>query len=144
MAELKTKPTKNSPANYIDSVQDSQKRADSLKLLNLITEWTNLQPEMWGASIISSGKVHYKYASGREGDWMAVGFAPRKLNLTVYIMSGFEGFEDLLEKLGPHRLGKSCLYIKDLESIDLEILKKIVQKSVKSITEGGLMNDYVC
>ncbi len=144
MAELKTKPTKNSPANYIDSVQDSQKRADSLKLLNLITEWTNLQPEMWGASIIGYGKVHYKYASGREGDWMAVGFAPRKLNLTVYIMSGFEGFEDLLEKLGPHRLGKSCLYIKDLESIDLEILKKIVQKSVKSITEGGLMNDYVC
>ncbi len=144
MVELKTKPTKNSPANYIDSVQDSQKRADSLKLLNLITEWTNLQPEMWGASIIGYGKVHYKYASGREGDWMAVGFAPRKLNLTVYIMSGFEGFEDLLEKLGPHRLGKSCLYIKDLESIDLEILKKIVQKSVKSITEGGLMNDYVC
>lgn len=144
MAELKTKPTKNSPANYIDSVQDSQKRADSLKLLNLITEWTNLQPEMWGASIIGYGKVHYKHASGREGDWMAVGFAPRKLNLTVYIMSGFEGFEDLLEKLGPHRLGKSCLYIKDLESIDLEILKKIVQKSVKSITEGGLMNDYVC
>jgi hypothetical protein len=144
VAELKTKPTKNSPANYIDSVQDSQKRADSLKLLNLITEWTNLQPEMWGASIIGYGKVHYKYASGREGDWMAVGFAPRKLNLTVYIMSGFEGFEDLLEKLGPHRLGKSCLYIKDLESIDLEILKKIVQKSVKSITEGGLMNDYVC
>lgn len=144
MAELKTKPTKNSPANYIDSVQDSQKRADSLKLLNLITEWTNLQPEMWGASIIGYGKVHYKYASGREGDWMAVGFAPRKLNLTVYIMSGFEGFEDLLEKLGPHRLGKSCLYIKDLESIDLEILKKIVQKSVKSITEGELMNDYVC
>jgi hypothetical protein len=144
VAELKTKPTKNSPANYIDSVQDSQKRADSLKLLNLITEWTNLQPEMWGASIIGYGKVHYKYASGREGDWMAVGFAPRKLNLTVYIMSGFEGFEDLLEKLGPHRLGKSCLYIKDLESIDLEILKKIVQKSVKSITEGELMNDYVC
>lgn len=144
MAELKTKPTSQKPIDYINSVQDPQKKADSLKLLNLITEWTNLQPEMWGASIVGYGSIHYKYESGREGDWMAVGFSPRKLNLTVYIMSGFEGFEDLLEKLGPHKLGKSCLYLKGLENIDLGILKKIIQKSVKSITEGGLMNDYVC
>ena len=91
---------------------------------------TGEEPEMWGDSIVGFGSYHYKYASGREGDWFLVGFSPRKQNLTLYIMSGFDEYDQLLVKLGKHSTGKSCLYIKQIEDVDLDVLKKLVQKSV--------------
>ena len=88
---------------------------------------------MWGNSIIGFGKYHYRYKTGREGDWMRVGFSPRKQNLTLYIMSGFEEFQQLLEKLGKYKLGKSCLYIKKLQDVDEQILRELVKKSLEFI-----------
>jgi hypothetical protein len=90
---------------------------------------------MWGDSIIGFGSYHYKYASGREADWFLTGFSPRKRNLTLYIMSGFEGYDDLLNKLGKHSTGKSCLYVKQLGDIDLEVLKELIGKSVQQMVE---------
>lgn len=90
---------------------------------------------MWGDSIVGFGHYHYKYASGREGDWMLTGFAPRKRNLTLYIMSGFEEYDDLMQKLGKHSTGKSCLYINKLEDIDLDVLRELVGRSVQHMRE---------
>jgi hypothetical protein len=90
---------------------------------------------MWGDSIVGFGRYRYQYASGREGEWMLVGFAPRKRNLTLYIMSGFDEYDGLLEKLGKHSTGKSCLYINKLEDIDLDVLRELVDKSVQHMRE---------
>ena len=90
---------------------------------------------MWGSSIVGFGSYHYKYASGREGDSFLTGFSPRKQNLTLYIMAGFDQYEELLKKLGKHTTGKSCLYIKRLENIDLPTLKALIQQSVNHMTE---------
>jgi len=89
-----------------------------------------MEPEMWGDSIVGFGSYHYKYASGREGDWFITGFSPRKQNLTLYIMSGFDECDQLLNKLGKHSTGKSCLYIKKIEDVDIDVLKELVKKSV--------------
>jgi hypothetical protein len=94
-------------------------------------EATGSKPTMWGSAIVGFGSQHYKYASGREGDWPVIGFSPRKQNLTLYIMSGFDGQAELLKKLGKHTTGGSCLYIKRLSDIDLSTLKKLIRASVK-------------
>ena len=130
MAEPKTKPTKQSVAGFLAKVADPTKRADAKTLIAMMKDATKQEPVMWGTSIIGFGTYRYKYASGREGDWPIVGLSPRKQNLTVYIMPGFDEFEDLLSKLGKHSTGSSCLYIKRLADIDLPTLKKIVTKSV--------------
>ncbi|MDH3693850.1 MAG: DUF1801 domain-containing protein, partial [Gammaproteobacteria bacterium] len=126
MAELKTKPTKQSIKTFIDSIEDEQKRKDCRIVLKLMRELTGEKAKMWGDSIVGFGTYHYKYKSGREGDWMLTGFSPRKQNLTIYIMPGFSKFETLLKKLGKHKTSKSCLYIKSLGDIDLDILSKII------------------
>ena len=130
MAELKTKPTKQSIKTFIDSIEDEQKRKDCRIVLKLMRELTGEKAKMWGDSIVGFGTYHYKYKSGREGDWMLTGFSPRKQNLTIYIMPGFSKFETLLKKLGKHKTSKSCLYIKSLGDIDLDILSKIISQSV--------------
>ncbi len=131
MAELKTKPEKRSVKAFIDAIEDEQKRKDCRALLKLMREWAGEKPVMWGSSIVGYGSYHYKYESGREGDWMLTGFSPRKQNLTIYIMPGFSMFESQLEKLGKHKTSKSCLYIKKLDDVDMDILKTMVIDSVK-------------
>ena len=131
MTELKTKPTKKSVEQFLKKVENSTKREDSFKILELMKEITMEEPVMWGDSIVGFGSYRYKYASGREGDWPLVGFSPRKQNLTLYIMSGFDKYEELLENLGKYRIGKSCLYINKLKDVDTKILKELILESVE-------------
>ena len=131
MAELKTKPNKVSVEKFLNSVKDEKKREDSFKVLELMKKITKEKPIMWGPSIVGFGKYHYKYASGREGDWFLTGFSPRKQNLTLYIMSGFKRYDELMKKLGKHKTGSSCLYINKLEELDIKVLKELITESVK-------------
>lgn len=135
MAELKTKENDGSVDDYLNSVEDEQKREASFKVKEIMEEVTGEEARMWGDSIVGFGHYRYKYASGREGEWMLVGFAPRKRNLTLYIMSGFGEYDDLLGKLGKHSTGKSCLYINGLEDIDLDVLRDLIDKSVQHMKE---------
>lgn len=130
MATLKTQPNAGDVRAYLNQVPDERKRADCFTLLQLMEEITGEPPVMWGDSIVGYGQYHYKYASGREGDWFLTGFAPRKQALTVYIMAGFDEYDSLMAKLGKHSTGSSCLYIKRLEQIDLDVLRDLVARSV--------------
>ena len=131
MAELKTKQNKASVAAFLNAIDDKQKRADAKKVAAMMREATGSRARMWGTSIVGFGSYHYTYASGREGDWMLVGFSPRKQNLTLYIMPGFSTFDSLLAKLGKYKTGKSCLYINKLADVDEQVLVKLIQASVK-------------
>ena len=135
MAELKTKLNNRSVERFLNSVPDKQKRQDCFTLLKLMQQVTRAEPKMWGSSIVGFGSYHYAYASGREGDWFVAGFSPRKQNLTLYIMAGFEQYDTLLQKLGKHKTGKACLYINRLDDIHLPTLKKLIQHSVKHMTK---------
>lgn len=135
MAQNKTQPTDKSVKTFIDSIDDQQKRADSYSLLALMKEVTGCEPKMWGPSIIGFDQYHYKYESGREGNFLKVGFSPRKRELSIYLMCSFEKQAETMKKLGKHRTGKSCLYVKRLEDIDLDVLKDLVQESVKFVDE---------
>jgi hypothetical protein len=130
MTENKTQKTDASVTDFLNSLSDEKKRQDSFILLEMMSHITGLAPKMWGASIVGFGDVHYKYASGREGDWFKIGFSPRKQNLTVYMMDGFPKYQDLLAKLGKHKTGVSCLYINRLEQIDLAVLREMISLSV--------------
>lgn len=130
MSELKTQKNDASVEEFLNSVENERRREDGYKILELMTEVTGEEAAMWGSSIVGFGEYSYKYASGREGEWMLVGFSPRKQNLTLYIMSGFDEYDDLMSKLGKHRTGKSCLYINKLEDVDMKTLEKLVRKSV--------------
>lgn len=129
MSDLKTQPNDQNIENFLDEIEDEQKRADCFELLDLMTEITGETPKMWGKSIVGFGSYHYKYDSGREGDWFLTGFSPRKQNLTIYIMAGFEKYEDTMSRLGKYKTGSSCLYVKKLSDIDTEQLKVLVKKS---------------
>lgn len=130
MAELKTKKNKASVSVFLNSIKDPERKKDSKTTLKIMKEATGEKPTMWGSAIVGFGTYHYTYASGREGDWMITGFSPRKQNLTIYIMPGysFPEYKKLLKDLGPHTLGKSCLYIKRLSDIHLPTLKKIIKR----------------
>ena len=130
MAELKTKPNDKSVTDFLNHVENDTKREDSFTILELMKEVTGVEPIMWGDSIIGFGSYHYKYASGREADWFLTGFSPRVQNLTLYIMDGFDEYDALLGKLGKHSTGKSCLYVRHLENVDLDVLREMVEKSV--------------
>jgi Domain of unknown function (DU1801) len=131
MAELKTKLNDANVDRFLQTVKDEATRADCYQILEMMQKATRAEPKMWGTSIIGFGLQHYKYESGREGDWFVTGFSPRKQNLTLYIGSGFEGYEELLGQLGKHSLGKGCLYIKKLADVDTKVLKKLITNSVK-------------
>lgn len=135
MAELKTKVNQASVDKFIKSIKDEQTRDDCFKIVEIMQKATKAEPKMWGKSIVGFGEYHYKYASGREGDWFLAGFSPRKQNLTLYIMSGFDEYDALLKKLGKHSTGKSCLYVKRLGDVDMKVLKELVTKSVKHMQE---------
>ena len=131
MAEPKTKPTKASVKDFLNQIPDEERRKDCFAVAKMMEEITGCKPTMWGPSIVGFGTYHYKYASGREGDWPISAFSPRKKDLTLYIMPGFDNYPDLMEKLGKHSTGKSCLYIKRLSDVHLPTLKKLIKQSIK-------------
>ena len=133
MAELKTKKNDLNVDKFLNSVTDPKRRTDCFDVLSLMKEVTGEEPCMWGNSIVGFGDYHYKYKSGREGDWFLIGFSPRKQYLTLYIMAGFDHYEDLLTKLGKYKTGKSCLYLKRLSDVNSEILKTLASESVKFV-----------
>lgn len=137
MAELKTKKTNASVSAFLATVEDEKKRKDSQELVKIFEKITKEKATMWGTSIVGFGSYHYKSErSKQEGDWPLTGFSPRKQNITIYIMSGFGGQGKLLEKLGKFKIsGGSCLYIKQLSDVDPEILKKLIEDSVKYMKE---------
>ena len=135
MADIKTVKNDASVEDFINGVEDERKRADSFAILELMREVTGEEPAMWGNSIVGFGEYHYRYASGREGDMLTVGFSPRKRNLTLYIMSGFDGYDSLLAGLGKFKTGKSCLYISKLADVDLPTLRELIKQSVKHVAE---------
>jgi len=137
MAELKTRPNESSVEEFLKEIPDVRQRQDCYTLLNLMRSVTKVEPRMWGSSIVGFGSYHYKYASGREGDWFLVGFSPRKQSLTLYIMGGFSQYEDLLKSLGKYKTGKSCLYVKRLDEIVLPILEDLVRQSVQHMSQSN-------
>lgn len=115
------------------TVSDDQRRADCITLIELMQKATGCKPVIWGASIVGFGKYRYRYASGREGDWMLTGFSPRKNDLTLYIVSGFYKSPELMQNLGKYKTGKSCLYLKQLDEVDQKILEQLINVSVKAM-----------
>jgi hypothetical protein len=128
---LKTQRNSASVKAFIDEVADERKRKDARAVLAMMEEITGEKPAMWGSSIVGFGSYHYIYASGQEGDWPLAAFSPRKDNLTLYLMPGFEEASDLLDKLGKHKTGVSCLYLKSLDDVHMPTLKALVRQSVK-------------
>jgi hypothetical protein len=132
MAELKTRKNSASVAAFLKKSELS-KRQDCETIIGIMVEATGEKPVMWGSSIIGFGSYHYKYATGREGDWLLIGLSPRKQNISIYFMDGFSNYEKLLVKLGKHKIGKSCLYVNKLTDIDMRVLTDLVRRSVKNM-----------
>jgi len=130
MAELKTKLNDASVTDFLNGIKDEGKRADSFEILKMMRQVTKLEPKMWGSSIVGFGNYHYKYKSGREGDWFVIGFSPRKQNLTLYGMGDWMQTE-LLKKLGKCKTGKGCLYINKLADVDVKVLKKLLKQAAQ-------------
>lgn len=133
VSELKTKANDADVAEFLAAVPDAQKRADSNVLMRIMKKVTGEDARMWGGSIIGFGSYHYTYKSGRSGNWMTTGFSPRKTALTVYVMQGFSEHEDLMDRLGRYKTGRSCLYIKRLSDVDLGVLEELIERSYRYI-----------
>ena len=130
-AENKTQPTDVSPSAFVSTIDHETRRKDSERLLDVFSETTGLAPKMWGPTIIGYGRYHYKYDSGREGDFLMTGFSPRKANLVLYIMPGYREMSEPLSRLGKHKVGKSCLYINKLADVDETVLREIINEGVQ-------------
>ena len=135
MAELKTKPTDTDVRSFLAAVADPTRREDSFKLVELMQEVTGEPAKLWGTSIVGFGSYHYKYASGHEGDSCLTGFSPRKNELSLYLNCALERHKDLMARLGKHKMGKGCLYIKKLADVDLGVLRELVHRSVEEKKE---------
>ncbi|MBW3524104.1 DUF1801 domain-containing protein [Chryseobacterium sp. NKUCC03_KSP] len=136
MAKTKTTYTEIDVKDFLDSyVDNEQKKTDSLQLIELMKEWSDSEPKMWGPSIIGFGNYHYKYASGHEGDAPVIGFSPRKAAFSLYIYSDTEKSKLLLPDLGKFKMSKACIYIKKLSDIDVSILKELCMESIQYISE---------
>lgn len=131
MLQNKTIPAKKKVEEFLSAIDNESRRSDCLKLIKIMKEISGENPVLWGDSLIGFGKYHYKYASGREGDWFLTGFAPRKNNISLYLTYDLSRFEQLLKKLGKHKTGKGCLYIKKLEDIDQKVLRQIIKETVE-------------
>jgi len=134
VAELKTRPTSASVKRFIDAIADDGRRADCRALNRMMRRATGVRAKMWGDSIVGFGSYHYRYASGREGNWFIVGFAPRKQALTIYIMPGYGAYDHLMDGLGRYRTGKSCLYLKRLEDVDQDRLERLIAQAWTDMT----------
>jgi hypothetical protein len=137
MAELKTKENDASVSAFLASIDDQQRRKDAEAVAAMMASVTKMKPKMWGTSIVGYGSQHYKYATGREGDWFRTGFSPRKGSLTVYINSGFARHPELMARLGTYTTGVSCLYIKRLADVDQKVLRQLVAQSLKTPIPGA-------
>lgn len=137
MAELKTRPHDGNVDDFLNSIENPQKQADAFKIKEIMEKLTGEKGKMWGPSIVGFGTYHYRYASGREGEWMLTGFSPRKQALTLYLMSGNEHFEKERFRLGKHTTGKSCLYIKKLEDLDEAVLTNMIQTSIEIVKKAS-------
>jgi len=133
MAENKTKATTKSVPEFLEQIEDPKRRSECVTIASMMERLIGSQPKMWGDSIVGFGDYHYKYASGREGDWFLAGFSPRKQNLTIYIMGYLEIYSELLEGLGKFKHGKGCLYIKKLEDIDMKVLETLISASMERL-----------
>ena len=132
-ADLKTKKTTQSVSRFIDDIEDEGRREDCRRVLDLMMKATGAEPKMWGESVVGFGDYHYRYDSGRENDWFVTGFSPRKQNLTLYFMTGLDRYESLLKRLGKHKTGKGCLYIRNLDDIDIGVLRELVTTSARDL-----------
>ena len=141
MSDLKTQPTDNDVIKFLNGVENDRRREDSFQVLELMKDVTGEEPTMWGTSIVGFGSYHYKYESGREGDWFVTGFSPRKQSLTLYIMAGFDQYDTLMSKLGKHKIGKSCLYINKLTDVDIYVLRNLVAESVAHMSKMQTTED---
>lgn len=135
MSENKTKKTAVTPREFLAGIEPEKRREQGLQLLEFFEKVTGWKARMWGPSIIGFGEYHYKYDSGREGDMCATGFSPRKANLSVYIMPGYQDYGHMLDRLGKHKLGKSCLYINKLEDIDMDVLAELVKTGLADLSK---------
>lgn len=135
MTELKTKPNDQSVDEFLRKVENPKRRSDSFEILKLMREVTQEEPIMWGDSIVGFGSYHYKYASGREGNWFQIGFSPRKQSLTIYVVPELDRFEEILNRLGKFKTGKSCLYINKLQDINISTLKELMEEAIIYLRE---------
>lgn len=135
MSELKTKQNDNSVLDYLNGIEDEQRKTDCFELLELFSKTTSQPAKIWGKDIVGFGSYHYKGKSGREGEWFPLGFSSRKANLTIYMPAGFKDFQDLLDKIGKNKTSAGCLYIKSLEVIDIEVLKELAKKAYLKMTK---------
>lgn len=133
MAENKTQAREADVAEWLETVEPERRRVDAKALDALFREVTGWEPRMWGPSIVGYGRYHYRYDSGREGDFLATGFAPRKASLVLYIMPGYADFGDILDRLGKHRLGKSCLYVNKLADVDAGVLRELIRAGLDDL-----------
>jgi hypothetical protein len=133
MAELKTKETKASVTAFLKKIVDQERREDCFAIVEIMRAATKEEPKMWGPSIVGFGRYRYRYESGREGEWPIIGFSPRKNDLTLYFMRGFDEYPDLIKRLGKHKTAKSCLYLKKLADVDMSVLKELVKRSLKAM-----------
>lgn len=133
MSDNKTTVTDVAVDEYLSQVEPERRRVDAQRLDQIFREASGFAPRMWGPSIVGYGRYHYRYESGREGDFLATGFAPRKANLVIYIMPGYTDFSAILARLGKHKIGKSCLYIKKLDDIDLDVLKELIAAGIEDL-----------
>jgi len=139
MSDMTTRPHEGDVEAFLESVADERRRRDCRTVIGLMRDVTGEDARLWGPSMIGFGSYHYRYESGREGDWFLTGVSPRKGALTVYIMAGFDRYDELMARLGPHTTGRSCLYIKRLDDIDLDVLRELIDRSVRhtAATYGG-------
>ena len=135
MAELKTKPTNVDVNDFIDTVENEGRRDDCRALVKMMKKATKAEPTMWGNGMIGFGRYRYQYASGHGGEWPIIALAPRKNELTLYMMAGLEQHEELMGRLGKHKAGKSCLHVKKLEQLDLDVLKELIDISVAALAD---------
>jgi hypothetical protein len=137
MSDMKTRPTDKSVEAFLEAIPDERRREDCRAVAALMGEVTGAEPQMWGESIVGFGSYHYRYASGREGDAPLTGFSPRKDTLTIYLSYGVEQHDELLARLGKHKLGKACLYLKRLDGVDREALRELIRRSVDEIARAN-------
>lgn len=135
MSANKTMTTNVNPKGFLKTVGPARRREDGLRLLTTFADITGFSPVMWGSSIIGYGRYHYRYASGREGDFLATGFSPRKASLSIYIMPGYQDYSEILSRLGKYKLGKSCLYVNKLADIDMDVLAELVRAGLRDLNE---------
>ena len=135
MSENKTQPTAANVTEFLQGIDDSQKQADTQQIVEIMERVSGYPATMWGESLIGFGQYTYTYKSGRTGEWSLVGVSPRARNISIYIMPGFDQYQDLMQQLGKHKVGRSCLYINKLADVDVKVLETLIERSVKDMKE---------